>query len=203
MTTFLLVATLLTGATLALMTFLASAAKHMPLSPTDNLPDTTNVQQWTDEQVKYFRVNVGLQNLYADVMATDPGDEQPEDAYSKKLRLFAEHEAELADKKAYKSAYHKAWYQRNKEARKAQVKARKVAMNKAAKREAANQRMREQQLAYWTPERKAEQSRLTTERMAAAKQSRSVIIAPLPAAMPVLTYSPETRAFTYGQRALA
>jgi len=203
MTTFLVILALLFVLGLAAMAFFASVAKHVPLSPVDNLPNTSPVQQWTDEQVKYFRTNVGLQNLYADVMATDPGDEQPEDAYSKKLRLFAEHETEMADKKAHKSAYHKAWYQRNKEARKAQVKARTVALSKALKRTAANQRMREQQLAYWTPERKAEQSRLTTERMAAAKQSRSVIIAPLPALMPVLTYSPETRAFTYGQRALA
>ena len=172
MTTFLLVIALLVGAGLALMTFLAAAVRHTPLSAADNLPDTSPVQQWTEQQIKYFRANAGLQRLRADVLASDPGDEQPEspqpeDAYSKKLRLNAEHEAELKGRKQARSTYHKAWYQLNKDARKAQVNARAQDIRKAAKRDEVNQRRRVAQLAYWTPERKAEQSRLTVERMAA------------------------------------
>ena len=200
---FLLVAALILILGLAAITFLAAAARHVPLSPIDNLPDSLPIPRWTTAQKQYFRINVGLQNLYADVMAADPGDgqpedAQPEDAYSKKLRLFAEHQQELTDRRNARSVYHKAWYQTNKEARKAQVNARALAIRKAVKNDEVNQRRRVAQLAYWTPERKAEQSRLTVERMA-AKRLQPAIIAPASA----LVCSREELTYTYGQRALA
>ena len=198
MSTFILIASLILVTGLATITFVAAAMRNSPPLSVDELPDTSPVQPWTETQIKNYRINVGLRRLYDEVAAVDPGDERPEDAYSKKLRLNAEHEAELADRKQARSVYNKAWYAINKEPRKAQVNARAQAIRKAAKRDEVNQARRVAQLAYWTPERKAERSRLTTARMA-IKYPKPAIIAPAP----VLTYNAADSTYTYGQRALA
>jgi hypothetical protein len=196
----------------------------MPVVPRDNKPDTSPVKAWTPQEVLNYRQNQriseGLKRLHAHILAAkDEEENQPEDAYSKKLRLNAEHEAELAARRPLTAEQREAHanaaskhYWANREAILQRKKQQRVDAAIAAGRKPRVHATYIKQDDNPHPVHSAEYQRFAAEKRQKFHEQKHAVVAlttgkpvaiPAPDPAPALTYSREPVYHIYGQRALA
>jgi hypothetical protein len=201
----------------------AEASRDQWDEPTDNMPvfgATGNVVQLSAIEVQNLRMQHGLDRLMRDVRAGQyqDGDEgigfcsQPEDAYSKKLRLNAEHEAELAvgrhrtpEQLVAAAESSDKYYWANREAilqrKKQQRIAAAIAAGKKPRVHATYLRQDDNPHPVHSPEY---QQFAKEKRQRFHEQKHAVhALTPAPERWPVPYAMPAQTSYTYGQRALA